>query len=273
MEMKDAEKQFLNRIRSALENKAAKKETIADLFEIGTAGHHHAADGNTGNPKTNQRKLLKRLVAEAECVNLTVRCHPNMTDTADAIAALIASKRSETKGSVSVAAWDHPLIRKLKLDDILGKIDTPVYYTPSDLQRDATHTDSDAPDSPEVRFRKKCANAGFGITSADFCIARTATLVMKTRPGQARTVSLLPPIHIAVIESAQVINDLRTLYDILETDPQHVSEGLTHCMTFITGPSRTRDIEGVMVFGAHGPREVYLFVITGDIRATDWFPN
>jgi L-lactate dehydrogenase complex protein LldG len=84
---------------------------------------------------------------------------------------------------------------------------------------------------------------------------------MRTRPGQARTVSLLPSIHVAVIELNQIVADLKELYALLKWDPRARSEGLTNCMTFISGPSKTADIEATMVHGAHGPREVVVYVI------------
>ena len=93
-------------------------------------------------------------------------------------------------------------------------------------------------------------------------MADSATMVMRTRSGQARTVSLLPSIHVAVIEFGQIIADLKELYALLKWDPHTCKEGLTNCMTFISGPSKTADIEATMVHGAHGPREVHLFVVT-----------
>ena len=111
-------------------------------------------------------------------------------------------------------------------------------------------------------IRQQVIDAYIGVTSADFCMAETATLVMRTRPGQARTVSLVPAIHIAVIKLNQVITDLKELYALLKWNPQERQQGLTNCLTFISGPSKTADIEATMVHGAHGPREVHIFVIT-----------
>ncbi len=86
---------------------------------------------------------------------------------------------------------------------------------------------------------------------------------MKTLPGQARATSLVPSIHIAVIRLDQIITNLKELYTLLKQEPDFNRKGLTNCLTFISGPSKTADIEAVMVHGAHGPREVYLLVITG----------
>jgi L-lactate dehydrogenase complex protein LldG len=86
---------------------------------------------------------------------------------------------------------------------------------------------------------------------------------MRDQPGRARSVSLLPLIHVAVIELRQVVSDLKELYTLLNQDPREKASGLSNCLTCITGPSKTGDIELVMVHGAHGPRERHLFVITG----------
>jgi L-lactate dehydrogenase complex protein LldG len=115
-------------------------------------------------------------------------------------------------------------------------------------------------------FRKHAEGAFIGITAADYCIAETATLTMKTRPGQPRCVSLLPSIHIAVIRLAQIISNLNELYTLLKWNPAAQAEGITRCMTVITGPSKTADIEATLVHGAHGPREVYIVVLTDSIH-------
>jgi L-lactate dehydrogenase complex protein LldG len=124
----------------------------------------------------------------------------------------------------------------------------PVFF--ADLQK-----------TDEESLRQHIIDSYIGITSADFCMADTATLVMRTRPGQARSVSLVPAIHIAVVELNRIIADLKELYALLKWDPQESKDGVTNCMTFISGPSKTADIEATMVHGAHGPREVHLFVL------------
>lgn len=120
------------------------------------------------------------------------------------------------------------------------------------------------PESTDERtlFRSRVETAFIGITSADYCLAETATLVMKTVPGRDRSVSLLPSIHVAVIELNQIFGNLPELYAYLKYEGKPPEWGLTNCLTLISGPSKTADIELTMVHGAHGPREVYLYVIT-----------
>ena len=59
------------------------------------------------------------------------------------------------------------------------------------------------------------------------------------------------------------MENLTELYFRLKWDPEEQELGLTNCMTFISGPSKTGDIELVMVDGAHGPRQMIVYVITG----------
>jgi L-lactate dehydrogenase complex protein LldG len=148
-----------------------------------------------------------------------------------------------------VVAWDHPLVERLDLPTALSEQNVPLFVSES-----RAFADED--------IRQQVIDAYIGVTAADFCMADTATLVMRTRPGQVRTVSLVPAIHMAVITLDQIIADLKELYALLRWDPHERREGLTNCLTFISGPSKTADIEATMVHGAHGPREVYLFVIT-----------
>jgi L-lactate dehydrogenase complex protein LldG len=100
------------------------------------------------------------------------------------------------------------------------------------------------------------------VTSADFCLADTATLVMRNRPGQPRSAALVPSIHVAVIHLDQILADMKELFALLRWDERYRQEGLSNYMSFISGPSKTADIEATMVHGAHGPREVHLFIIT-----------
>jgi L-lactate dehydrogenase complex protein LldG len=195
-----------------------------------------------------RKKLLAALIEAAGPINLKVRPCDDIDSVTEAIVELVQDKDPEWGDPKSVAAWQHPLLQSLNLPDALAKQGVPVFF--ADLQK-----------TDEENLRQRITASYIGITSADFCMADTATLVMRARPGQARTVSLLPPIHIAVIELDQIIADLKELHTLLKWDPQESKEGLTNCMTFISGPSKTADIEATMVHGAHGPREVYVFVI------------
>jgi len=242
------QREFINRIKMALGKPFAEPRQTEDLFRSGMSAETRSILERVKNRRAADRqKLLETLLEAAQPINLKVISCDHIGAVTAGIAELVRTKEPEWGSQKSVAAWQHPLIESLNLPDALSGLGVPVVF--ADLRK----TDAD-------NLRRRISECYIGITSADFCMANTATLVMRTRPGQARTVSLLPSIHIAVIELNRIIADLKELYALLKWDPQESKEGLTNCMTFISGPSKTADIEATMVHGAHGPREVHVFV-------------
>ena len=159
-------------------------------------------------------------------------------------------------GSAHVVTWRHNVIDGLDLEAVLATAAPQITVYPAgggDLSVGAS----------DRQRAQDLATAICGITSADWCLAETATLVMRTRSGQGRAVSLLPPVHIAVVPLSSLISGLADLYHALGRAKEDDLHGLTNCMTFVSGPSTTRDIESVAVPGAHGPKAVHIVVITG----------
>ncbi len=244
------QEQFLNTIKKALGIPQADTRSEADLFGGEISAESRAILERIQNRGAAERKkLLDTLLAAASPINLKVIPCDDISTVADSIATLVREKDPEWGNTKSVVAWAHPLVESMNLPAVLGEQNVPVFVTES-----RKTTDKD--------IRQQVIDAYIGVTSADFCMADTATLVLRTRPGHARTVSLVPAIHIAVIKLDQMIADLKELYALLKWDPHEHQEGLTNCLTFISGPSKTADIEATMVHGAHGPREVHLYVIT-----------
>lgn len=105
-------------------------------------------------------------------------------------------------------------------------------------------------------LREACAAADIGITSADYALAATGTFVMLASPHEARLISLLPPVHIAVIPRSRIIANLDELLSVLPKPAEQTSS-----MVLITGPSRTADIEQILVRGVHGPGEIHAVIV------------
>jgi L-lactate dehydrogenase complex protein LldG len=105
-------------------------------------------------------------------------------------------------------------------------------------------------------LRAACAAAPFGITSADYALAATGTLVMIASAEESRLVSLLPPAHIAVFPDSRILPDLDALLSELPFPAESASS-----MVLITGPSRTADIEQILVRGVHGPGEIHAVIV------------
>ena len=107
-----------------------------------------------------------------------------------------------------------------------------------------------------VELRELCASCAVGITSADYALADTGTLVMLSSGHEARMISLLPPAHIAIVPRGRILSGLDELLSILPFPAEQTSS-----MVLITGPSRTADIEQILVRGVHGPGEVHVIVV------------
>ncbi len=105
-------------------------------------------------------------------------------------------------------------------------------------------------------LREVCASAEVGVTSADYALADTGTLVMLSSPEEARMVSLLPPVHVAVVPRERILTGLDELFSVLPRPGEIASS-----MVLITGPSRTADIEQILVRGVHGPGEIHVVVV------------
>ena len=110
--------------------------------------------------------------------------------------------------------------------------------------------------SNSAQLRELSANAACGITGADYALADTGTLVMLASPQEARLISLLPPVHIAIVEHERLLTGLDELLSILPHPAEQTSS-----MVLITGPSRTADIEQILVRGVHGPGEIHVVVV------------
>jgi L-lactate utilization protein LutC len=113
--------------------------------------------------------------------------------------------------------------------------------------------DADALDAPSARPAFFGADAG--VTGVDHLVAETGTVVLSGRPDQPRSLSLLPPLHVAVAHRDQVVTDL---FDLFEG---RLPAGLPSGLSLITGPSKTGDIELRLVTGVHGPGEVHVVLI------------
>lgn len=93
-----------------------------------------------------------------------------------------------------------------------------------------------------------------GITSAQFGIAETGTLVLESEKEFNRLTSLVPTVHVCLLEAKSIRQKLGEVLSVLEKD-------LSRTITFITGPSRTSDIELTLAIGVHGPAQLFVILI------------
>lgn len=116
-----------------------------------------------------------------------------------------------------------------------------------------------SPDSSvRAAHREAAARAPLGVTGVDFVLAETGTLVLVSGSGHPRSTSLLPDVHVAIFGKDRLVESMQQLGLLLEAlhvEPDRSMSGAV--INFITGPSRTADIELTLTRGVHGPKEVH----------------
>lgn len=134
--------------------------------------------------------------------------------------------------------------------------------------------DADIPQLVEVarnELRKAFVDAQMGITGANIAVAETGSLVIVTNEGNSRLVSTLPPIHVAVVgyeKLVETLDDANCIIKLLARSG--TGQKMTAYVSYITGPSRTTDIEKTLTLGVHGPKEVHIvFVDNGRLKMRD----
>ncbi len=98
------------------------------------------------------------------------------------------------------------------------------------------------------------------ITSCEYLVARTGSIVLSGALQSGRTVSVYAPVHICIAYTSQLVFDIR---DALVAIKEKYKGTVPSFITFASGPSRTADIEKTLVTGVHGPKEVFCFLIEG----------
>jgi len=175
--------------------------------------------------------LLADFAREARAVGTVVHVVPTSADAAPVLAAVLADARA-----TRVVAWQSALARGVTLAAARDGID---------VRFAGPETDAAA-----------IAAADAGITEADALVAASGTLLLRAASG-ARTVSLLPALHVAVVPAARVVPDLAAALRA-SRGPGGAPDT---CLTLVTGPSRTADIEKKLVVGVHGPCALHVIVV------------
>jgi L-lactate dehydrogenase complex protein LldG len=96
-----------------------------------------------------------------------------------------------------------------------------------------------------------------GVTGAFAAIAETGTLVLASGPDTPATVSLLPETHVAIVSVGRIVAHMEDAWALARTEFRQ----LPRAISFVSGPSRTADIDQTIVLGAHGPYRVHIVLV------------
>ena len=143
------------------------------------------------------------------------------------------------KGAKLLVRWDDEELEALGVDDPLKEegVEVAVWWGLDD-------------------FREVAGGADIGLTTAEWAVAETGSLILTGGPGRGRTVALLPPTHVAVVPVERLLS---TVPEAIEKYAG--AEGLPANVCLHTGPSRSGDIEMSLTIGMHGPGDVRVVLV------------
>jgi L-lactate dehydrogenase complex protein LldG len=222
--MADAKAQIIGQIRRSLKRDALPSEKTAEL---------------SARLATHQRNLIPERVARdhAALVELFV----------------------EMAGAANAA-----ITRLDKLSDVPGAIATLLAQENLPAQIVASPALQDLPwgDRPvlTVRFGRAQGSDAVSVTPAFAAIAETGTLMLVSGPDTPSTLNFLPDSHVVVVKSSDVVGPYEDALDRMRAR----NAGMPRTINFVTGPSRTGDIEQTIQLGAHGPRRLHILLVEGD---------
>jgi len=147
----------------------------------------------------------------------------------------------------------HPLPAQLGLEEKLRTWGIAVSVWPAD--------ESSATEATGRAFREQAFSAAVGITGVDFVLAETGSLVLTSLTGGSQLASLAPPVHVALYRRDQVVESLDEVLAGLPVDRDPAEPSPGRSVVFITGTSRTADIEQILIRGVHGPRHVHAILV------------
>jgi L-lactate dehydrogenase complex protein LldG len=200
----------------------------------------------TINAKLEARrpKLLDRLAETATGASWNVHRVKSYEAAGEAIADIAAALKVRM-----VARSAEEIMRRVSVDDALRQRGIrPIVL--------ATGRNRKASDLKRIAFE-----VGMGVTGVTYAIAETASCVVIPKRGVARSVSLAPPVYAAIVDSDQVLENLDDYFALVRVQHQRSRGRSPNYANFISGPSRTADIEQTLTIGVHGPGEVHMILI------------
>ena len=111
----------------------------------------------------------------------------------------------------------------------------------------------------EIEARPARGDDIVGVTGVFAVIAETGTLMLLSGPQTPATVSLLPEVHVAVVRTEQIVPTMEDAWERLRAQ----AGAMPRAVNFVSGPSRTADVEQTVTLGAHGPRRVLIVLVAG----------
>lgn len=199
--------------------------------------------------KTQETSLVDGLEERASRAGWEVARVESKEAAAEAIAKIITNA-----GAQNIFRSDHEIFRDKAFSEGLNRLGlNPDLAILDNLESGKDNL------TQRQELRKKLETADIGITGVDYAVAETGSCVQFSSGTVSRLLSLLPPIYIAIVRRDQILPSLDELFLIRRRD--YHEKKFESSMTLISGPSRSADIENVLVTGVHGPGEVHMIIL------------
>ena len=227
----------LERMRAAVASR-----TATGLFPSAPVEHPGALE--RGDAPRDPRHLVDTFCERLEALGGSPHVFPTTSAAADHVLAL--SKR--LGGAAAFVAWEdgEPLVAAASA------------ALRADGWRQVSQVLGAPPEGRQAQVHD-IAGCQVGITGAEAALAATGSVVLRTGPGRGRLASLLPPVHVVLVEAA------RLAWSLAEFLRAQADSDRSSNLVIVTGPSRTADIEMTLSRGVHGPREIHVLLV-GDGR-------
>ena len=236
--------EFIRSVQAALGKEQRSPETPYHRLQETLPQIEEKAHAVRANSRERAEELLQRLAEVSRLQGWEVYRASDTEDAQEYMCNLTVSS-----GAKLVVRSGEQVFERVPVDGPLSSlgVEVTVMTRSSGLSREA--------------MLERAAEAAIGITGVDYAIAETGSVVVMPRPGLSRLVSLLPPVHVALVRSQEVLESLEDVFILWRLAYYQGDGDMGSYMNFITGPSRTADIEQKMVVGVHGPREAHMVLL------------
>jgi len=186
----------------------------------------------------NYPERTQKFCSELEKLGGHTRIYPNRQTLQAGLSELL-----QELAPSSIGVWGGDSLSEFRLSDILAGFQVYEWNAEEEAQN----------------VLERFASVEVGITGCDYAIADTGTVVLVSTPDKGRSVSLLPSIHVVLLRERQIHTRLGEVLANLEENRRR-GGAIPSSVNFISGPSRSSDIENDLSIGVHGPAAVFVLI-------------
>ena len=193
--------------------------------------------------------LVEKFRTEFELVSGEFFRAPSNEDAVRYLCELVTSSGVQT-----VAISDHTICERLQLKEALQTAFPNIQVSKESIDSESSYE--------RRHLKRTLSHSQLSVTGAEFLIAESGTFVVITGPQASRQISLLPEIHVVLATPNQVHPNLAEVFQLIQREKRSHSGS---AITLITGPSRTADIEKVLIKGVHGPTRIVTIMLDAQL--------